>query len=60
MCLDFLKLDCDETLTAPSLANKYFENNLYFNIDNFYKYSGTVRAFIQQAVYGGRMYDKRQ
>ena len=54
MCLDFLKLDCDETLTAPSLANKYFENNLYFNIDNFYKYSGTVRAFIQQAVYGGR------
>ena len=54
MCIDFLKLDCDETLTAPSLANKYFENNLYYNIDNFYKYSGTVRAFIQQAVYGGR------
>ena len=54
MCLEFLKLDCDKTLTAPSLANKYFEQNLYYNIDNFYKYSGTVRAFIQQAVYGGR------
>ena len=54
LCLDFLKLDCDETLTAPSLANKYFENNLYYNIENFYKYSGIVRAFIQQAVYGGR------
>ena len=53
MCLDFLKLDIDETLTASSLANKYFEENLYKKVKNYYKYSGVVRAFIQQAVYGG-------
>ena len=53
-CLKELYLDVDEVLTAPSLANKYFENNLYYSIPNFYKYSGVVRAFIQKAIYGGR------
>ena len=54
MCNEVLKMDIDEVLTAPSLANKYFEDNLYKNIDNYYKYSGIPRAFIQKAVYGGR------
>ena len=54
MCLNALKIDIDEVLTAPSLANKYFEQNLYHKIPNFYKYSGIPRAFIQQAIYGGR------
>ena len=54
MCLKGLKIDIDNVLTAPSLANQYFERVLYKKIPNFYKYSGTVRAFIQKAVYGGR------
>ena len=52
--LDFLKIDVDTVMTAPSLANKYFEMNIYNKIPNYYKYSGVVRSFIQQAVYGGR------
>ena len=54
MCLEALQIDIDEVLTAPSLANKYFERELYKKIDNFYKYSGIIRAFIQKAIYGGR------
>ena len=54
MCLNELNIDIDEILTAASLANKYFEQNLYFKVKNFYKYSGVPRAFIQQAIYGGR------
>ena len=54
MCLKELNIDIDEILTASSLANKYFEVNLYNKIDNFYKLSGIPRAFIQKAIYGGR------
>ena len=54
MCIDALKINIDEVLTAPALSNKYFEDNLYSKINNYYKYSGVVRAFIQKAVYGGR------
>jgi hypothetical protein len=54
MCLNELKIDIDESLTAPSIANKYFEMNLYFKVKNFYKLSGVPRAFVQQAIYGGR------
>ena len=46
MCLNALQIDIDEVLTAPSLANKYFEQNLYHKIPNMYKYSGIPRAFI--------------
>ena len=53
-CLSELKIDVDEILSAPSLANRYFEQNLYYKVDNFYKYSGVVREFIQGAVCGGR------
>lgn len=54
MCLEALQIDIDEILTAPSLANKYFERELYKKIPNYFKYSGIVRAFIQKAIYGGR------
>jgi hypothetical protein len=36
--LDFLKIDVDTVMTAPSLANKYFEMNIYNKIPNYYKY----------------------
>ena len=35
-------------------AQKYFDKNLFYNINDYYKYSGIPRAFIQKAVYGGR------
>ena len=59
MCLDELQIDIDEILTAPSLANKYFERELYYKVNQnneskFYKYSGVPRAFIQKAIRGGR------
>ncbi|MBR4316128.1 MAG: hypothetical protein IKP65_04065, partial [Alphaproteobacteria bacterium] len=54
MCLESLEIDIDKVLTAPSLANQYFEREIYKKIPNFYKYSGRIRAFIQKAVYGGR------
>ena len=53
-CLEELDIDIDEVLTISSLAQKYFEKNLFYKIDDYYKYSGIVRAFIQKAVYGGR------
>ena len=54
MCLDELNIDINQVLTAPSLANLYFANNLYSKVDNYYTYGGVVRAFIQKAIYGGR------
>ena len=54
MCLLELGIDINQVLTAPSLANIYFSNNLYSQVKNYYNYSGIVRAFIQRAVYGGR------
>ena len=53
-CLNELGIDVDEVLTISSLAQKYFDKNLFYNIDDYYKYSGIPRAFIQKAVYGGR------
>ena len=53
-CLTELDIDVDEVLTSLSLANKYFDENLYYNIPCFYKYSCVVRAFIQKAIYGCR------
>ena len=52
--LNEFKIDIDEVLTAPSLANKYFEREIYKQIPNYFKYSGIIRAFIQKAIYGGR------
>ena len=54
MCLDELQIDINQVLTAPSLANIYFSNNLYSQVNDYYNYGGVVRAFIQRAVYGGR------
>ena len=54
MCLEALQIDVNDVLTAPSLANQYFEREIYNKIPDYYKYSGVVRAFIQKAIYGGR------
>ena len=45
-CSSELHLDVDDYLSAPSLENKNFEENLYYHIHDFYKYSGVPRTFI--------------
>ena len=54
MCWDSLKIDVNNVLTAPSLANQYFTREIYEKIPDYYLYGGIVRSFIQKAVYGGR------
>ena len=54
MCWESLKIDVNNVLTAPSLANQYFTREIYEKIPDYYLYGGIVRSFIQKAVYGGR------
>ena len=54
LALEAVKIDVDTCLTAPSLAQKYFEINLYTKIQNYYKYAGVIREYIQGCVVGGR------
>ena len=49
-----LNLDIDKSISISSLANKYFELNVYSQIDELYEYSGVVREYIQGCVKGGR------
>ena len=54
LTLDAVKIDVDEVLTISSLAQKYFEREVYLKAKNYYKYSGIIREYIQGAVVGGR------
>lgn len=54
MCYESLKIDVNNVLTAPSLANQYFTREIYEKVPDYYLYGGIVRSFIQKAVYGGR------
>lgn len=54
MSYESLKIDVNNTLTAPSLANQYFTREIYEKVPDYYLYGGIVRSFIQKAVYGGR------
>ena len=54
MCLELLKIDVNQTLTAASLANIYFARKVYSKVDDYYTYGGVVRQFISKAIYGGR------
>ena len=49
-----LKLDIDKSISISSLANKYFELNVYSKIPELYEYAGIVREYIQGCVKGGR------
>jgi hypothetical protein len=51
-CLNDFKLDIDEILTIPSLAERYFKNCGCF--DGCYKLSGLPQLFISRSVVGGR------
>ena len=53
MCWESLKIDVNNVLTAPSLANQYFTREIYEKVSDYYLYGGIVRSFIQKAVYGG-------
>ena len=54
MCREGLDIDCLNTVSISGLANKYFENHVYFKNDNIYKVGGNVRKFIMKTIYGGR------
>ena len=49
-----LNLDIDKSISISSLANKYFELNVYSKIPELYEYAGVVREYIQGCVKGGR------
>jgi hypothetical protein len=51
-CLKDFKLDINNILTIPSLAEKYFKNEGCF--EGCYSLSGLVQLFISQAIVGGR------
>ena len=54
---DLLKefnLDVYEFVSICSIANRYFENEVYFKNKNLYNLAGTPREFISKCVYGGR------
>lgn len=55
MCLsEPIKVDIDYFISAASIADYYFNLNVYSKVDDMKKYSGVTRAFIQKCVYGGR------
>jgi hypothetical protein len=51
-CLNDFKMDINEILTIPTLAEKYFKNCGCF--DGCYKLSGLPQLFISRAIVGGR------
>jgi len=53
-CLDDFNMDVDKYLTASSLADAYFRENIYNANGNMFEYSGLLRETIKKAVYGGR------
>ena len=50
LALEAVKIDVDNVLTASSLAEKYFERELYTKVQNYYKYAGVIREYIQGCV----------
>ncbi len=54
---DLLKefnLDAYDFVSICSIANKYFEHNVYYKNGNLYDLSNTPREFISRCVQGGR------
>ena len=48
------KLDAYDFVSICSIANKYFENEVYFKNGNLYDLAGKPREFISRCVQGGR------
>lgn len=53
-CIKDFKLDPFEFISISSLANEYFNRNVYYPNGNLYKLGGHIRKFCAQAIYGGR------
>lgn len=57
LCDGFMKefnIDVKNILTTPTLANEFFNRNVYYPNGHLYAVGGHVRQFISRAVYGGR------
>ena len=50
-----LNMNVFDYLTAPALANAYFEREVYQKNPKIKRFGGKVAAFIRQAIYGGRV-----
>ena len=53
-CVNSFHLDPDKYLTASSLADSFFQTNIYCPNGKMYLYSGVLRDYIRGSAYGGR------
>ena len=54
MCREGLGIDCLNSVSISGLANKYFQNHVYFKNDSIYQVGGNLRNFMMKTIYGGR------
>lgn len=54
MCREGLEIDSLNSISISGLANKYFQNHVYFKNHNIYQVGGNLRNFMMKTIYGGR------
>ena len=54
MCREGLEIDCLNAISISGLANKYFQNHVYFKNHKIYQVGGNLRNFMMKTIYGGR------
>ena len=52
--IEALDLDCIESLSISSVADKYFKREIYFKNGNLYEVSGVLQKNLSKCVHGGR------
>lgn len=52
--IEALDLDCIESLSISSVADKYFKREIYFKNGNLYEVSGILLKNMSKCVHGGR------
>ena len=56
--LEALDLDCIESLSISSVADKYFKREIYYKNGNLYEVSGVFHKNLSKCVHGGRCMTK--
>ena len=56
--LEALDLDCIESLSISSVADKYFKREIYYKNGNLYEVSGVLQKNLSKCVQGGRCMTK--
>ena len=52
--IEALGLDCIESLSISSVADKYFKREIYYKNGNLYEVSGVLQKNLSKCVHGGR------